>query len=218
MDTVSRAPTIPLPLVNVEGNVFKRLLLLFGAFTLLSQASFLVGYYLLPEGILRDSPQTAAGRIASSATTFWGEFGMTLFFNLGMVTVISIILNFNQVRGFPVGYVYPLFLGIFSGLIAGTNSFSASDLSLYNVRDGTALAYSIGNLEMLGYICVVVSTVRFGIYQYRSWWRWSGDWKPVKVMRFRDTKLSSDEITILLVGVGLVILGAWRETVFAMGG
>ena len=132
--------------------------------------------------------------------------------------VISIVMNLNQVKGFPVGYLYPLFLGIFTGLIAGTNSFTSSDITQYNVRDGMAAAYTIGNLEMLGYICVVAATVRLGVYQYRSWWRWSGDWKTEKVMRIRDIRLPADEIAILLLGIALVILGAWRETVFAVGG
>jgi hypothetical protein len=217
MDIAQNVQTFPAQQVNVPDNVYKRLLYLFGAFTLLSQFSFLVGYYLLPEGFLSHSPQTAAARIAGSTDSFWGEFGLTLLFNLGMVTLISVVMNFNQIKGFPVGYLYPLFLGLFTGLIAGTNSFTASDITQYNVRDGMALAYSIGNLEMLGYICVIAATVRLGVYQYRSWWRWSGPWKPVKVMRIRDVRLSRDETSILLLGLFLVILGSWRETMMAFG-
>jgi hypothetical protein len=218
MDAISPSITKVSSQINVPDHVYKRLFMLFGAFSILSQFSFLVGYYLLPEGILRNSPQTSAGRVAGSANSFWGEFGLSLLFNLGIVTVISIVMNFNHVKGFPVGYLYPLFLGVFTGLIAGTNSFTNSDITQFNARDGMAMVYSIGNLEMLGYICVVAATVRFGIYQYQSWWRWSGEYKPVMVMRFQDIRLPREEIVILLVGIGLVILGAWRETVFALGG
>jgi hypothetical protein len=125
------------------------------------------------------------------------------------------VLNFNQIRGVPVGYIYPLFLAITTGLIAGTNSFLASDITQYNARDGMAAALSVGNLEMLGYIFVVAATVKLGIYQYRSWWRWSGEYKPTKVMNFRDIKLSAREMVCLAVGISLVIVGAYRETLLA---
>ena len=120
------------------------------------------------EGFMRASPQTAGGQAAAAAQSFWGQFGLTLLFNLGVVSVISIVMNFNQVKGIPAGYVYPLFLAVTSGLIGGTNSFIASDITRFNARDGMALALSIGNLEMLGYIFVIVSTVKFGVYQYST--------------------------------------------------
>lgn len=200
---------------HVSGSVYSRILWLYGMYTLLSNAAFLVGYYWLPEGFMRGSPQTSAGRVAAEAQTFVGQFGLTLLFNLGMVAVVSIVMNFNQVKGVPVGYLYPFFLGMTSGLIAGTNSFIASDLTQYNARDGMALALSIGNLEMLGYIFVIASTVKFGIYQYRSWWRWSGEYKPTKVMSFREVRLSTPEMVCLALGGLLIIIGAYRETLMA---
>lgn len=201
--------------VHVSGTVYSRILWLYGLYTLLSNAFFLIGYYWLPEGFVRNSPQTSAGRVVVEAQTFWGQFGLTLLFNLGVIALVSIVMNFNQVRSVPVGYLYPISLGITSGLITGTNSFLASDLVQYNVRDGMALGLSIGNLEMLGYIFVIAATVRYGVYQYRSWWRWDQEYKPVKVMNFRDVRLSAPEIVCLAIGVLLVIIGAYRETLMA---
>ena len=205
------------PQVHVSGSVFSRILWLYGLYTLLSNATYLVGYYWLPEGFMRASPLTAAGQVVAAAQSFWGQFGLTLLFNLGVVTVISIVLNFNQIKGVPVGYVYPLSLAVTSGLISGTNSFIASDITRFNARDGMALALSIGNLEMLGYIFVIASTVKFGVYQYRSWWRWGGEWKPAKVMNLRDVRLAKPEILCLVIGILLVIFGAYRETLMAFG-
>jgi len=79
-----------------------------------------------------------------------------------------------------------------------------------------AISLSIGNLEIIGYIFVVASTVKLGIYQYRSWWRWSGEYKPAKVMRFRDIRLSIQEIACLGIGILLVIFGAYRETLLSL--
>lgn len=200
------------PQVHISGSVYSRILWIFGLTTLLSNAAYLIGYYWLPEGIMRSSPQTAGGQVVLTAQSFWGQFGLTLLFNLGVTAVIAIVLNFNQVKGIPVGYLYPFFIGISGGLIAGTNSFLASDLTKINVHVGTSLAHSIGGFETLGFIMIIAATVKFGVYQYRSWWRWSGEWKPVKVMNLRDVKLSKAEIACLVTGVLLVVLAAYRET------
>ena len=192
-------------------NVFKRLLLLYGLYTLISNAMFLVGYYLLPEGFLRGSPQVqAAGAIVSGS--FWREFGMTLLINLVWFGGLVIVLNFNQVRGFPMGYVMILPLAGFCGLVLGTNSFAASDLKQYNAWEGTALGMSIGGVETFGLLLIMAATVAFGVYQYRSWWRWSGEWAPTKMIRFRDLRFTRIEWLFLLAGVALLVLAAYRET------
>lgn len=193
-------------------SIFKRILWLYGLFTLLSNISFLTGYYLLPEGFMRASPQMAAGELVASAESFWSQFGLTLLFNIGLITVVGIGTNLQQVRGVPAGYIIPILLGISGGLIAGTNSFIADDLSRYSVREGLALALSIGEVEMLAYIIIIASTVKFGIYQYRSLL----DWHPTKLMRLRDVRLSRWEVFCLIIAVLLLVLAAYRETMMAM--
>jgi hypothetical protein len=192
-------------------SVFARVLWLYGLYSLLNMFFYLFGYYLLPEGFMRGSPQAAVGEFVASATSFWSEFALTLLFNLGMVVGLSIFLNLNQVRGFPTGYVLPITLGITSGLISGTNSFAASDLKQFNAWDGMALGMSIGGLEMLAYVLVIASTVGFGLYQYPSW----TNWKSEKIRNFRDIRLTRPEIFCLATGIILVIFAAYRETVMA---
>lgn len=203
--------------VQAQDSVFKRILWLYGLYTLLFNVCFVFSYYLLPEGFMRGSPQTAAGEIVARAESFWPQFGLTLLFNLGIMTTIAVVANFSQVKGFPVGYLIPIFFGITGGLIVGTNSFVADDLDRYsNVREAMALGQTIGGLETLGFILVIASTVKYGVYQYRSWWRWSREWKPTKVMNLRDVRLSRQETLCLVLGVLLLIIAAYRETVMAM--
>ena len=203
--------------VQVQDSVFKRILWLYGLYTLLFNVCFVFGYYLLPEGFMRGSPQTAAGEIVASAESFWPQFGLTLLFNLGIMTTIAVVANFNQVKGFSAGYLIPIFLGITGGLIVGTNSFIADNLDHYsNVREAMALGQTIGGLETLGFILVIASTVKYGVYQYRSWWRWSGEWKPIKVMNLRNVRLTRPETLCLVIGILLLIVAAYRETVMAM--
>jgi hypothetical protein len=197
--------------VHVSGNVFSRILLFFGLYTLLFNAAFLIGYYWLPEGILRATPATAAGQVVATAQTFWGQLGFTLLFNLGSILVASISMNLFQIKGVSLGILLPFFLAVFSGLVTGTNSFVSSDMTQYNVRDGTALALSIQTFEMLGYLFIVSATVGLGIFQYRSLWQW----KPTKVIKLRDIKLSKPEMMCVVIGILLIIFGAFRETMLS---
>jgi len=197
------------PQVHVAGSVYSRILWFYGIYTLLSNAAFLIGYYWLPEGFMRG--RTAGAQVVGEAQTFLGQLGLTLLFNLGVAAVTGIVMNLIQVKGISLGYMYPLVLGVFSGLIAGTNSFAASDITQYNARDGMALALSIGNLEMLGYLFVTASTVRYGVYQYRSLWQWA----PTKVKNLRDVRLAKPEIICLVIGILLIIFAACRETLMA---
>lgn len=202
--------------VEFRGGVFSRTLLLYGLYTLLSNTFFLIGYYLLPEGFMRGSPQMATGEIAASPETFWPELTLTLLFNSAVVA-LAVVLNFNCVRGISAGCLVPAYLGIVNGLILGTNSFVESDLSNYDVREGLTLGLTIGGLEALGFILIVASTVAFGVYRYRSWWRWGGGYKPTKTARLRDVRLSKAEVICLVAGVLLLIIGAYRETAMATG-
>ena len=197
-----------------RNSVFTRILWLYGLYTLQANVSFLIGYYLLPEGFMRGSHLGAIAEFVAAPESFWPKLGRTLLMNIGIVTVLCVLLNLMKVKDFSLGYVLPTFLGITSGLVLGTNSFAVDDLSRYSVREGLALGLSIGEVEMLGYILVIAATVRLGIYQRQSWRRWSD--KFVKVMDFRDIRLSRQEIVLLAVGVLLVVFGAYRETVMAM--
>ncbi|HWQ96014.1 MAG TPA: hypothetical protein VN368_01455 [Candidatus Methylomirabilis sp.] len=201
---------------HVRDSLLKRILILYGIYSLLSNAFFLAGYYLLPEGFLRGSPQMAPAEIVAQQTGFWTQFLMIIFFNMGIMIAIIVIANLNQVNGFPVGYLLPVSLGIMSGLVPGTNSFVSSDLSHYSVREGMALGLSIGGLEMFGYILIAAATVKLGVYQYRTWWRWNKEWEPTKSMDLRDVRLSRQEVLCIIAGIVLLVIAAYRETVMPL--
>jgi len=192
-------------------NVFKRILYLYGLYSLLNLASFLIGYYLLPEGFMRVSPYSAIGSLAASATTFWGEFGLTLLFNLATVFVVCILTNLQQYKRIPIGYIVPVVLGIISGLTSGTNSFVMSDLTEYNAWDGMALGMSIGGLEMLAYVFVISATANIGIINYNS----IRDSKGKRIKTLREIRLTFSELIFLFLGIIMIIGAAYRETVMA---
>jgi len=191
-------------------NVLSRILWLYGLHTILANVFLLVGYFFLPEGVFRDTPLTWAGNVAATPETAQGEFLATLFFNLGIMSVIGLGLNLMTIKGFPQGYFVPIMLGVVSGLFLGTNSFVAMDLSAIPFREGQAIGFTIGGLEMFGYICLIASTVKFGVYQYNSWWRWNE--KPHKAMNLKDIRLSKSEIFCFVAGMLLIVIAAYRES------
>lgn len=200
----------------IRESVFKRLFWLYGLSTFFHNLAFLVGYYLLPEGFMRGSPQVAIGSLAATGS-FWSEFAMTLLINLGLMAALAVFLNLNQVNGVPTGYVMPISLGIVTGLIVGTNSFAASDLKQFNAWEGTALGTSIGGVETFAYILIIAATAGIGMYHYRSWWRWSGEWAPTKIKSFREIRLARAEAGCLVLGILLLVVAAYRETAMAVG-
>ncbi len=197
--------------VPTQDGVFKRALLLYGLFMLLSNAAYLIGYYLLPEGFLRGSPVEGPARVAATGT-FWSELALTFLSNLGLLIVLSVWLNLFQFRGFPLGYLWLIATALMSGVIAGTNSFLLSDLTQVNVRDGMANSLSIGGLEFLADILIIASTVSIVVYQFSSWTQL----RPTKLRKLRDVRLSRAEVLCLIGGIVLLFVAAYIETVFAL--
>jgi len=196
---------------QVKENVFKRVLWLYGLYSLLNLFSFLLGYHFLPEGFMRGSPYSAIGSFVATVSSFWGEFSLTLLFNLGVVIVVCILTNLQQFRHVPVGYIVPVVLGVVSGLVSGTNSFTISDLKQFNAWDGMALGMGIGGIEMLAYVLVISATANIGLYNYESLKQWQGE----KLKTLRDIKLSMSETFCLGFGISMIVFAAYRETVMA---
>lgn len=75
-----------------------------------------------------------------------------------------------------------------------------------------ALGSSIGGPGMLAYALIAAATANLTVEQYRSWWRCSGEWKPARVRRFRDLRLTRPEVVTIAVAVLLFLAAAYRET------
>ena len=197
---------------TTQESVFKRVLWLYGLYSLLSNAAYLVGYYVLPEGFMRGSPGMWTASVAATGT-FWSQLALIFLINLALVILLSVMLNVFQVKGFPLGYLYPIAFAVQTGLVSGTNSFLLSDLTKVNVRDGMALSLSIGGLEFLASILVIASTVSIVVYQFSSWTQL----RPTKLKNLRDVRLSRAEVLGVIAGITLLFVAAYRETVMSVG-
>jgi len=195
-----------------QQNVLKRVLWAYGIYVAISLVAFAIGYLLLPEGALRGSAITIWGEVAAQQTSFWLEFLVIIGFNLGIASLIGIVVNLQRVNGLPAGYVFIFVQGILSGIVAGTNSFVSQVISPYSL-EGWLVALRIGYLEFLGYVCIVAATIGVGLRDYTSWLPWKA--KEIKVKSWRDIRLSRQEIIWLVIGILLILLASYNETVLA---
>lgn len=94
-----------------------------------------------------------------------------------------------------------------AGLIAGTNSFTMQIISPYTL-EGWLVALRIGHLEFLGYTFIVASTIGVVLEEYDGW-KWKPDWKR----NWCDIHLSGQEVIFLVIGIILVIIAGYNETI-----
>ncbi len=190
-------------------NLVTRVIWAYAIYIGLLLISFAIGYFFLPRGILLNTPWTAFGSMAASPESFIEQFLVTVLFNLGFIFLLGVALNLQRVNGFPTGYVFVFAAGIISGLGAGTNSFVSQVISPYTV-EGWLVALRIQHLELLGYTIIVASTISIGLSDYNSWLPWKA--KERKIQNWRDIRLTKQEVFGIMIGVVLILIGAYNET------
>jgi hypothetical protein len=206
--------TVPVPAQRED--IPTRVMWLYGLHTVLNNSAYLCGFYLLPEGFMRGSPQVGVGEFVAKAGSFWPQLGLTLLFNLILMSGLIVFLNLSRINRLPAGYLVPIVGGVLGGLIAGTNSFAASDLSAYNAWEGMALGLSIGGLEMFAYCLVAAATAGLTMEQYHSWSKWTGEGASVRVRGWRELRLTKAEVLTIAIAIALFLLAAYRETVMTL--
>ncbi len=189
-----------------DENVWKRAGYAYLMFFVLLILSYLLGYFLLPEGIMKKLPFPSIMAFEGTES-FPVLIAKTLSFNLFFIAII-VGANLFRVRSFTFGYL-PLYANtILMGLFAGTNSFSGT-VSTYT-PEGWLLFLKIGFLEFSAYILVCVSTVGFAMYHAE---KWRGE-NFKKIRRFKDIRLSRQEVIFLLVALILLFIAAINEWKF----
>jgi hypothetical protein len=189
---------------NVPKRIFWAFLLLYLVPTL---TAFAIGYFFLPEGLLRGGLSSIPAEFVAQQKNFWPQFLSTLGFNLGIGLLLGIGTNTQRVKGFPCGYIYILVQAIIVGVVAGTNSFVLQIISPYTF-EGWLVALRIGHLEFLGYTCIVASTIGVVLEEYDNW-----KWKPDRTRNWRNIRFSRQEIIGLAIGIMAVIIAGYNETV-----
>ncbi|MCC6190327.1 MAG: hypothetical protein IT318_14960 [Anaerolineales bacterium] len=87
-------------------------------------SAWALGYWGLPEGLLRGRNAAAVLAGQAAAPSFVREWGRLLAVNLLMGSIIALANGLLRVNGLPLGYLIPLVWFGMYGLTLGTNSFA----------------------------------------------------------------------------------------------
>ncbi len=126
-------------------------------------SSWVIGYYLLPEGILRGKFASAALVGDSAADTFIAEFSRIAVVNLMMLAPIVAGNWIFKHKEIPLGYVIPVIWGGIYALIVGTNSTSIAMPE--RMAPSLMILTRSGIYEISAYVLAAAAT--FGISAYR---------------------------------------------------
>jgi hypothetical protein len=144
-------------------HVFVRFVSLLMLTMLIFLGFWMIGYYLLPEGILRGKFASAALVGDSAADTFIAEISRIAVVNLMMLSPIVAGNWIFKHKEIPLGYVIPVIWGGIYALIIGTNSTSIA------MPDRMAPSLMVltrsGLYEISAYVLTAAAT--FGISTYR---------------------------------------------------
>ena len=172
-------------------------------FFLLLLISYFLGYYILPEGSLKEIPLLSVVTFQESNVLIFLVV-QTLIYNSFMIFII-VGANLLKVKSFPFGYL-PLFGNvIILGLFAGTDSFSGG-ISSHSVT-GWLYFIQIGLLEFSAYIFTCSATANIDIYRAEKWH--GEDFQ--KVRGLKDIRLSLTERVLIIVAILFLIFAAINE-------
>jgi hypothetical protein len=187
-------------------NVLVRLFTLWLICALLFIISWIISYYLLPEGILRG--KLLAGKLPVETdriiTTFLRIFSFNLFVAAGLI----VFANLFRVGQTPLGYLIVSSHSIIYGILLGTNSFGipapirfAPSLSILLSRSGI--------FEISAYIAIAAATTGLVIMRQPSWLSFRSE----VVASPRNWHLNRKECIVIILAVILLALGNFREAV-----
>jgi hypothetical protein len=142
--------------------LYVRWLTLSGTALLLFILAWILGYSLLPEGVLRG--RTAASALAgeTGASSFLVEWARIFTINLVLGSLILAANRVLRINGYPLGYLIPLVWIIFYGVMLGTNSFAIPLAE--RMAPSLAVLGRAGVYEMLAYILMATATYAWPLY------------------------------------------------------
>lgn len=167
-------------------------------------ATWTLGYYALPEGLLRGSLGADAPVVgATVASTFARIFAWNLA--LGALPVVA----FNLLRSVhtPVSYVVLALTWAQGGLVYGTNSLGIQAGRL--APSVLTLVSRSGLYELSAYVLFAVATRSLYLWHQQSGPRWREEFERVRSPR--DWSFTRAELATLLVAVALLALANYRE-------
>lgn len=170
-----------------------------------------IGYYLLPEGVLRGGAETQMSRkaLVTPSVSILEEWTRLFKANLFPVLVIlagSLLMRVNRIS---LGYVAALYNIAGYGLFIGTNSF-AIPLPL-RMSPSLGIFERSGPYEMLALIVLAAASFEWSFFEIKHLFRTN----PERVIP--GPKIAGYEIATFFLGIVILAAANWREASMVMG-
>jgi len=186
--------------------IWVRILFTYIIFFILLFSSIGIGFFLLPEGSLKEIPFLSLLAFEEE-TTLVNLIIQTLFYNSFLMLLI-VLTNHYQVKSFNLGYLALFVNVVILGLFAGTNSFSG-EVSTFSL-EGWILFFQVGFLEFSAYILICCATVDLTMFRAN---KWRGE-QFKKIRKFKEAHISKKGGLIILIAIILLIIAAINEWSF----
>ncbi|MGP3777845.1 hypothetical protein ACTWKD_03350 [Halanaerobium saccharolyticum] len=166
--------------------------------------SWFIGYYFLPEGLLRG--RTALSSLAgdSAASSMILEFFKIFILNILAFSVIIAGNYILRVKYFVFGYLVPLAWTILYGLTLGTNSFAI--LVAEKLAPSWRVFLRSGPYEMMAAVLLAVATDQIAINKSESFFQ-----KSETVAKSKRARLKGRNWLAVIISILILAAAALRE-------
>jgi hypothetical protein len=129
-------------------------------------AAWFLSFYLLPEGLMRDT--SLASKLAGSdiSASLGKELTRIFVVNLIMGSVIILFNLSFRVNNIPLGYLIPPIWFLLYGLILGSNSFTFAMAE--RIAPSLAVLSRSGLYELAAYTLITVSTYNISRFEIKA--------------------------------------------------
>lgn len=171
---------------------------------LLFYAAWFAGYFLVPEGFLREI--FFATRLPLEGGGAAAVGGRIILFNGVVASGLIVVANLFRITEFPLGYLPVLFHWSLFGVFLGSDSFAYSQGGrLFPTVAG--IIGRIGFQEITAYTLIAAATTALCLFRQKSW----TDWSTVRERSWRELRLARGEWLALALAVALIAYAGLRE-------
>ena len=180
--------------ILTDDRLFVRLIPIWIIGILLNLGGWAAGFYFLPEQVFRGI--LPGGNFISMDSDVIDTLVSIIVYNIVLGGGLIAAANLFRIGWFPLGYFPMLFHWTMFGVFLGTNSF--------DIDHGAKIAPSLLHLvQSPGFL-------EISLYLYKQDSLFS--MKATKVREWKQVRLKVSEVILLFAAVGLIFLGAYKES------
>lgn len=172
---------------------------------LLNLFGWTVGYSLLPEQFFQGI--FPGGAFVSTSGGTVDTLVSIIIYNLIIAGGLIVVANLFRIRWFPLGYLVICIHWSGYGLFLGTNSFDI-DQGAKVAPSLVHLLSSAGFFEISGFTFIAAATINLYMFKQETFLQMTAE----KTRQWDLNRLKRNEIVSLALGIGLIFLGAYKES------